>query len=223
MVRGSRSPSLYLISFALTWESFHFMKGFSVFNVLVALLKEGQGNDDSKKASCLESFEMAEVDAGTRGSQECRFGLQRPVGSDSCSGCGRAQVDRGAGQQHVEGDRGQKGAALANNRAAAELLKIAIHGLNKSNCSTFAQAGPPPALPPIPRFILRFIGKEASGFHGTSPLNIMMYDIGIRKTCTPTSCCTTMFQGLGERTTKDPAAISRLHGTCGKTTKPQNA
>ena len=93
VVRGSRSPSLYLISFALTWESFHFMKGFSVFNVLVALLKEGQGNDDSKKVSCLESFDMAEVDAGTRGSQECRFGLQRPVGSDSCSGCGRAQIE----------------------------------------------------------------------------------------------------------------------------------
>ena len=36
----------------------------------------------------------------------------------------------------------------------------------------------------------------------------MKYDIGIRKTCAPTSCYTTMFQGLCERTTKDPAAIS---------------
>ena len=68
------------------------MKEFSVFNVLVALLKEGQGNDDSKKASCLESFDMAEVDAGTRGSQECRFGLQRPVGSDSCLAAARHKL-----------------------------------------------------------------------------------------------------------------------------------
>ena len=66
-----------------------------------------------------------------------------------------------------------------------------------------SSSGPSAARLPL---VLRFIGKEASGFHDASSLNIMKCDVGIRDDLYANVVLLHRFRGSGERMAKALAA-----------------
>ena len=123
-------------------KSVDFTKFISIIEEMVALLKVEQGDDDSKKAYCLENFDKTENDAKALAKtiaghkdaiQEYQDQLSNTVDRIAVVQSSIAELDDSVAKateirqkQHAEFVT-----LTANNAATTELLKLAINRLNK--------------------------------------------------------------------------------------------
>jgi len=156
--RSPRAPqnsasNLKLIALALSGKSVDFTKVISMIEEMVALLKAEQGDDDSKKAYCLENFDKTEDDAKALAKtigghkdaiQEYQDQLSNTADRIAVVQKSIAELDDSVAKateirqkQHAEFVT-----LTANNAAATELLKLAINRLNKFYAPKLHKAAP---------------------------------------------------------------------------------
>ena len=136
------ASNLKLIALALSGKSVDFTKVISMIEEMVVLLKAEQGDDDSKKAYCLENFDKTEDEAKALAKtivghkdaiQEFQEQLSNTDDRIAVVQKSIAELDDSV-TKATEIRRNQHAEFVtltANNAAATELLKLAVNRLNK--------------------------------------------------------------------------------------------
>jgi len=192
--RSPRAPqnsasNLKLIALALSGKSVDFTKVISMIEEMVALLKAEQGDDDSKKAYCLENFDKTEDDAKALAKtigghkdaiQEYQDQLSNTADRIAVVQKSIAELDDSVAKateirqkQHAEFVT-----LTANNAAATELLKLAINRLNKFYAPKLHKAAPKAELSADDRIYVNMGGEittaAPTGIAGTNVARVQL-------------------------------------------------
>ena len=192
--RSPRAPqnsasNLKLIALALSGKSVDFTKVISMIEEMVVLLKSEQGDDDSKKAYCLENFDKTEDDAKALAKtigghkdaiQEYQDQLSNTADRIAVVQKSIAELDDSVAKateirqkQHAEFVT-----LTANNAAATELLKLAINRLNKFYAPKLHKAAPKAELSADDRIYVNMGGEittaAPTGIAGTNVARVQL-------------------------------------------------
>jgi len=180
---------LNLIALALSRRSVDFSKVTSMIEEMVGLLKAEQGDDDDKKAYCVQSFDETEDEAKVLAHQ---IAGHKDVLEDYEEQLSNTETRIAAVQKSIselddsvakatelrQKQRSEFVTLTANNAAATELLKLAINRLNKFYAPKLHKAAPKAELSADDRTYVNMGGEittaAPTGIAGTNVARVQL-------------------------------------------------